>query len=81
MAEAATVLIGNHDFTTFRAAQCQAKSPIKTLDELSVTQVGEEINIRARARSFLHHQVRSIAGSLKLIGEGKWSRREVAIRA
>lgn len=73
MAAAALNLIGRHDFTTFRAAECQAKSPIKTLDILTVERDGEEIGIRASARSFLHHQVRSIVGSLKFVGEGKWS--------
>jgi tRNA pseudouridine38-40 synthase len=73
MAEAAQFLIGRHDFTTFRAAECQAKSPVKTLDVLSVERAGDEIAIRASARSFLHHQVRSIVGSLKLVGEGKWT--------
>jgi len=74
MRDAATVLVGRHDFTTFRAAQCQAKSPIRTLDRLDVETEGDEIRIRASARSFLHHQVRSMVGSLKLVGEGKWSR-------
>lgn len=73
MHEAARVLVGRHDFTTFRAAQCQAKSPVKTLDRLDVSRVGAEIHITAHARSFLHNQVRSIAGALKLIGEGKWT--------
>ncbi len=73
MAEAATYLLGKHDFTTFRAAGCQARSPVKTLDVLTVEQVHEEIEIRASARSFLHHQVRSIVGSLKHVGEGRWS--------
>ncbi|WP_088343552.1 MULTISPECIES: tRNA pseudouridine(38-40) synthase TruA [Rhodomicrobium] len=72
MAEAARHLVGRHDFTTFRASECQAKSPVKTLDVLSVERSGEEIAIRASARSFLHHQVRSMVGSLKLVGEGKW---------
>jgi tRNA pseudouridine38-40 synthase len=71
MAAAAPALIGRHDFTTFRAAGCQARSPIKTLDRLDVAAVGEEIRIEASARSFLHHQVRSIVGSLKHVGEGK----------
>jgi tRNA pseudouridine38-40 synthase len=71
-------LVGKHDFTTFRAAECQAQSPLKTLDTLSVRRAGEEIHIEARARSFLHHQIRSIAGTLKLVGEGKWHPREVA---
>jgi tRNA pseudouridine38-40 synthase len=72
MAEAAQTLVGRHDFTTFRAAGCQAKSPVKTLDRLAVTAAGAEIRIEASARSFLHHQVRSMVGSLKLVGEGKW---------
>ncbi|HSM18812.1 MAG TPA: tRNA pseudouridine synthase A, partial [Hyphomicrobiales bacterium] len=78
MNEAARALTGKHDFTTFRAAECQAKSPVKTLDELSVTRDGEDILIAASARSFLHHQVRSMAGTLKLVGEGKWSKDDVA---
>jgi tRNA pseudouridine38-40 synthase len=73
MHEAAQVLIGRHDFTTFRAAACQAKSPVRTLDRLTVSVEGEELLIRASARSFLHHQVRSMVGSLKVVGEGKWS--------
>jgi len=74
MHEAAQHLIGRHDFTTFRAAGCQAKSPEKTLDLFNVTQRDDEgIEIRASARSFLHHQVRSMVGSLKLVGEGKWT--------
>jgi tRNA pseudouridine38-40 synthase len=72
MHEAAQHLIGRHDFTTFRSAQCQAKSPLRTLDRLEVARDGENIFISASARSFLHHQVRSMAGSLKLVGEGKW---------
>jgi len=78
MNEAAAVLPGKHDFSTFRAVQCQADSPVKTLDELSVTRAGDEIHIQARARSFLHHQVRNFAGTLKLVGEGKWSAADVA---
>ena len=78
MHAAAQTLIGQHDFTTFRAAECQAKSPLKTLDRLDVARAGEEIHINASARSFLHHQVRSMAGTLKLVGEGKWKPREVA---
>ncbi|MEJ2124908.1 MAG: tRNA pseudouridine(38-40) synthase TruA, partial [Alphaproteobacteria bacterium] len=73
MQEAAQTLIGRHDFTTFRASACQAKSPIKTLDVLQVAREGEFVTIRASARSFLHHQVRSITGSLKHVGEGKWT--------
>lgn len=78
MGEAARHLIGRHDFTTFRAAECQAASPIKTLDRLEVTRAGEEIAITASARSFLHHQVRSIVGSLVLVGEGRWSPDDLA---
>jgi tRNA pseudouridine38-40 synthase len=77
MAEGAAQLIGRHDFTTFRAAGCQAKSPVKTLDKLDVTAAGEEIRIEASARSFLHNQVRSMVGSLKLVGEGKWAPRDL----
>ena len=69
---AAQALVGQHDFTTFRAAECQAKSPVKTLDRLDVSRRGDEIHIEASARSFLHHQMRSFAGTLKLVGEGKW---------
>jgi tRNA pseudouridine38-40 synthase len=70
---AAQGLVGNHDFTTFRSAECQAASPVKTLDRLAVTQTGDEVRIEASARSFLHNQVRSMVGSLKLVGEGKWT--------
>jgi len=73
MGEAASVLVGRHDFTTFRATQCQAKSPVRTLDRLEVTREGEEIHIRASARSFLHNQVRSMVGTLKLVGDRKWT--------
>lgn len=72
MHAAAQHLTGQHDFTTFRATECQAKSPLKTLDRIEVRREGELIVIEAEARSFLHHQVRSIAGSLKLVGDGKW---------
>jgi tRNA pseudouridine38-40 synthase len=78
MHEAAEALIGTHDFTTFRSVECQAKSPVKTLRELTVKRIGEEIRIEAEARSFLHSQIRSIAGSLKLVGEGKWQPADVA---
>jgi tRNA pseudouridine38-40 synthase len=77
MADGAHYLIGKHDFTTFRAAGCQAKSPVKTLDRLDVRRDGEEIRIEASARSFLHHQVRSMVGSLKHVGEGKWAPRDM----
>jgi len=78
MHEAAQRLVGQHDFTTFRAAECQAKSPVKTLDVLNVARRGEEIRIEASARSFLHHQVRSIVGTLKQAGVGKWSADDVS---
>jgi tRNA pseudouridine38-40 synthase len=72
MHEAAQLLVGRHDFTTFRSAECQAKSPQKTLDRLTVERHGEEIHIAASARSFLHHQVRSMVGSLVCVGARKW---------
>jgi len=78
MHAAAQRLIGKHDFTTFRAAECQAKSPVKTLDRLDVERHGDEILIHASARSFLHHQVRSIVGSLVMVGEGKWTAGDLA---
>ena len=74
---AAQVLVGHHDFTSFRASICQAQSPVKTLDELTVTRVGEEVHIKARARSFLHHQVRNMVGTLERVGVGKWSADDV----
>jgi tRNA pseudouridine38-40 synthase len=77
MREAAQYFVGQHDFTTFRAAGCQAKSPVKTLDRLDVHMHDGEIRIEASARSFLHHQVRSMTGSLKLVGEGKWTPADV----
>ncbi len=73
MHDAAQLLVGHHDFTTFRSAHCQADSPVRTLDRLDVTRDGERVVIRASARSFLHHQVRSMTGCLALVGEGKWS--------
>ena len=73
MQTAAQLLVGKHDFTTFRAAECQAKSPIKALDRLDVERLGDEVRVQASARSFLHHQVRSMVGSLALVGEGKWT--------
>ncbi len=78
MGDAAQALAGRHDFTSFRASECQAKSPVRTLDALDVSREGEEIRIEARARSFLHHQVRNMVGTLKLVGEGKWARDDVA---
>jgi tRNA pseudouridine38-40 synthase len=73
MHEAAKLLVGTHDFTTFRSTQCQADSPVKTLDKLTVRRDGEHVMIEAKARSFLHHQVRSMVGSLAAVGTGRWS--------
>lgn len=73
MHHAAQLLVGLHDFTTFRSVHCQADSPVKTLDRLDVVRTGDRISIFASARSFLHHQVRSMVGCLALVGEGKWS--------
>lgn len=78
MHRAAQVLVGLHDFTTFRSVHCQAKDPVKTLDRLDVERVGEEIHIHAAARSFLHHQVRSMVGCLKLVGQGTWREEQLA---
>jgi len=78
MHDAAQLLVGKHDFTTFRSSQCQALSPVKTLDRLDVTRCGDAIEIRASARSFLHNQVRSMVGSLKRVGEGGWTPADVA---
>ena len=82
MHRAAQALVGQHDFTTFRSAHCQAESPIKTLDRLDVerdrTVWGEEIRIHAAARSFLHHQVRSMVGCLAMVGMGRWREEQVA---
>jgi len=78
MHAAAQCLTGRHDFTTFRAAECQAKSPVKTLDTLAVARLGDEIEITTVARSFLHHQVRSMVGSLVLVGEGRWRSEDLA---
>jgi tRNA pseudouridine38-40 synthase len=72
MREGASYLVGRHDFTTFRSVHCQADSPVKTLDVLSVEREDEEIHIRAEARSFLHHQVRSMTGCLAMVGLGRW---------
>jgi tRNA pseudouridine38-40 synthase len=79
MADAARTLIGTHDFTTFRSSECQAKSPVKSLDRMDVSAHGDEIVFYASARSFLHHQVRSMVGTLKLVGEGKWTPDGVAV--
>lgn len=77
MHAAAQILVGTHDFTTFRATRCQSKTPVKTLDRLDVARHGEWITVVAEARSFLHHQVRSMVGTLALVGEGKWSPKDV----
>jgi tRNA pseudouridine38-40 synthase len=73
MHQAAQLLVGLHDFTTFRSAHCQSDSPIKTLDRLDVTRDGDRVTVRASARSFLHHQVRSMVGCLAMVGQGRWS--------
>jgi tRNA pseudouridine38-40 synthase len=78
MHRAAQKLVGKHDFTTFRAAECQARSPEKTLDRLDVARDGDDVRIAATARSFLQHQVRSMVGSLVHVGEGKWSAADLA---
>jgi tRNA pseudouridine38-40 synthase len=78
MDKAAKLLVGRHDFSSFRAAECQAKNPLRTLDRLDVQRLGERIEIFAEARSFLHHQVRNMVGTLKLVGEGKLEAAEVA---
>jgi tRNA pseudouridine38-40 synthase len=78
MAAAAARLVGRHDFTTFRSAHCQADSPVRTLDRLAVGREGDRLTIHAAARSFLHHQVRSIVGCLALVGMGRWSPDDVA---
>jgi tRNA pseudouridine38-40 synthase len=78
MRAGAAQLIGHHDFTSFRSSICQAASPMKTLDVLEVERIGEAIEIRAKARSFLHHQVRNMVGTLKLVGDGKWTPEDVA---
>ena len=77
MHDAAQLLIGLHDFTTFRSAHCQSQSPVNPLDKLTVSRHGEELIIEAAARSFLHHQVRSMVGCLALVGHGKWSARDL----
>jgi tRNA pseudouridine38-40 synthase len=79
MHAAAQRLVGQHDFTTFRHAECQAKSPVKTLDRLDVERSADEIDVTASARSFLHTQVRSMVGALALVGEGKWTADDVSV--
>lgn len=78
MADAAAYLVGHHDFTSFRATACQAKSPLRTLHRLHVERDGDSIGIKAEAPSFLHHQVRNMVGTLKLVGEGRWQPEQVA---
>ena len=77
MAEGAAMLVGRHDFTTFRSVHCQSDSPVKTLDRLEVSHVGEEIHVEAAARSFLHHQVRSMVGCLGLVGRRQWKPEDI----
>ena len=79
MAEGAEQLLGHHDFTSFRAKLCQARSPMKTLDRLDVTREGDEIRVAAAARSFLYHQVRNMVGTLKLVGSGQWRPEDVGV--
>lgn len=78
MRGAAAKLIGLHDFTTFRSVHCQSPSPVKTLDGLAVERVAEEVHVRAAARSFLHHQVRSMVGCLQMVGRGQWTAADMA---
>lgn len=78
MQAGAAMLVGRHDFTTFRSVHCQSDSPIKTLDRLEVGRVGEELHVEAAARSFLHHQVRSMVGCLALVGRGRWRAEDIA---
>ena len=77
MNRAAQLLVGRHDFTTFRSVHCQAESPVKTLDRLTVRRMGSMIEVEAAARSFLHHQVRSMVGCLQLVGRGKWTAKDL----
>jgi tRNA pseudouridine38-40 synthase len=78
MRDAADILVGHHDFTTFRSAHCQSASPLKTLDSLTIERVADEIHVHAAARSFLHHQVRSMVGCLMLVGRGQWTTADMA---
>jgi tRNA pseudouridine38-40 synthase len=79
MHEAAQVLVGHHDFTTFRSVHCQSASPVKTLDQLDVRRDGDRVIIEAAARSFLHHQVRSMVGCLALVGMGRWPLAQIGL--
>ena len=78
MHAAARQLVGRHDFTTFRSTECQAKSPVKTLDQLDVIRAGDDVHVGTSARSFLHNQVRSMVGSLVQVGDGKWNADDLA---
>lgn len=78
MHRAAQALVGRHDFTTFRSVHCQSASPLKTLDRLDVTRIGDHVQVETSARSFLHHQVRSMVGCLALVGMGRWREQQVA---
>ena len=78
MHEAAQALVGRHDFTTFRSAHCQSESPLKTLDSIAVSREGDMVLVRTAARSFLHHQVRSMVGTLAMVGQGQWRVEQVA---
>lgn len=78
MSAAAALLVGQHDFTTFRSVHCQAQSPVKTLDAMEVSRIGEEVHLTCHARSFLHNQVRSFAGTLERVGAGRWAVEDVA---
>ena len=78
MRDGAAMLLGSHDFTTFRSAHCQSASPVKTLDKLVVERVGDEVHVHAAARSFLHHQVRSMVGCLAMVGRGQWAAQDIA---
>jgi tRNA pseudouridine38-40 synthase len=77
MHDAAQILVGTHDFTTFRSVHCQSASPVKSIDKMSVDRFGEEIEVNVAARSFLHHQVRSMVGCLVLVGQGKWTKADM----
>lgn len=77
MHDAAQVLVGTHDFTTFRSIHCQSASPVKSIDRMSVRRFGDEIEVEVAARSFLHHQVRSMVGCLVLVGQGKWTKADL----
>ncbi|MEO6360963.1 MAG: tRNA pseudouridine(38-40) synthase TruA [Sphingomicrobium sp.] len=78
MAEGAAMLVGHHDFTTFRSVHCQSESPIKTLERLEIEREGDEIRVHAAARSFLHHQVRSMVGCLAMVGRGQWAPEQIS---